>query len=331
MATINDIAGKTGLSVGTVSRYLNGEKLKEKNMQLIDSAIEELGYRKNALARSMRTGKSMTVAVIIPELSNMFSMRVIESIERTIGRKGYSVLIAGCEHSTKRMYEKLELMQQRMVDGFVIMPTEDCIAAQIKKITMDVPVIVIDRYLDEQIFDSVTIDNEKIVYEKIKEILAQGIRNIGFIEGPQSISTAYKRKQGYLKAMAEAMIPVEHSVSCATYSVEEGMRAMRELGRHNLEAVFASNYELTMGALLANDNPDIKIIGVDKVELASKLANVYEYVPQPIEKIGEEAAKLLIKRMEDHKGEIADCVITVSSEQTDVMKEYSVIENRREL
>lgn len=309
MATINDIAKKTGLSVGTISRYLNGEKIKEKNRKLIDSAVKELKYRKNVLARSMKTGKSMTVAVIIPELSNMFSMRVIESIEKAAGQKNYSVLISGCGRETKQMYKRIELMQQRMVDGFVLMPTEDCRAAEVKKITGDVPVVVIDRYLDEKIFDSVTIDNMRIVYEKISEIIRRGIRKIGFIEGPQKISTACQRKQGYEKAMSEAGIPIKYSVSCKTYSMEEGMRAMEELKRYNLEAVFASNYELTMGALLVNQNPDLKIIGVDKVELADKLENIYEYVPQPIESIGKHAAEILIKRMEGDSGDIVDFVI----------------------
>lgn len=311
MATINDIALKTGLSVGTVSRYLNGETVKPKNKALIDAAVEELGYRKNALARSMKTGKSMTVAVVIPMLSNMFSMRVIEAIEKTVEKDGYSVLIAGCERSTDKMYEKLELMKERMVDGFVIMPTRDIAAERIKKITEDVPVVIIDRYPDEPIFDSVTIDNERLVYDKIKEIIARGIRKIGFIEGPQDISTAYQRKRGYLRAMEEAGYDVPHTAACETYSVEEGMRAMKELNGRGLEAVFASNYELSLGALLANDEPSVKIIGVDKIELADKLVGSYEYVPQPLEAIGENAARLLLRRMEDKNVPIRDYVIMI--------------------
>ena len=310
MATIHDIARITGLSVGTISRYLNGEPVKEKNKRLIDAAIEELGYRKNALARSMKTGKSMTIAVLIPVLSNMFSMRVIEAIERTVEKKGYSVLIAGCEENPKRMYEKLELMKQRMVDGFVIMPNPDCAAAEIKKITADVPVVVIDRYPDEPLFDTVTINNEELVYNKVRQLLNRGIRKIGFIEGPPGISTAYQRKQGYLKAMADAGAPVDHTEQCLTYSIEDGMRAMKELCRHDLEAVFASNYELSIGALLANDDPNRKVIGVDKIELADKLANIYEYIPQPLEAIGETAARLLLERMaEGDGGPIKDVVI----------------------
>lgn len=311
MATINDIAAKTGLSVGTVSRYLNGESIKPKNKELIDAAVEELGYRKNALARSMKTGKSMTVAVLIPMLSNMFSMRVIEAIERTVECYGYSVLIAGCERSTERMYEKLEMMKERMVDGFVIMPTEDISAARIKSITADAPVVIIDRYTDEPLFDSVTIDNERLVYDKIREIIAGGVERIGFIEGPQNISTAYQRKRGYQRAMSESGFDVPHTAACETYSVEEGMKAMRELNGRGLEAVFASNYELSLGALLANDDPSVKIIGVDKIELADRLVGSYEYVPQPLEAIGENAARLLLRRMEDKNAPIRDYVIMI--------------------
>lgn len=311
MATINDIAKKTGLSVGTVSRYLNGEKIKPRNKALIDSAVSEFGYRKNALARSMKTGKSMTVAVVVPVLSNMFSMRVTEAIEQTVEREGYSVFIAGCERSTERMYEKLELMKERMVDGFVIMPTTDISASGIKKITEDAPVVIIDRYPDEPLFDSVTIDNERLVYDKIREVISRGITRIGFIEGPSGISTAYQRKRGYLRAMAESGLEVPCTSACEIYSVEEGMRAMQELNGRGLEAVFASNYELSLGALLANSDPSVKIIGVDKIELADKLVGSYEYVPQPLEAIGENAARLLLRRMENVDLPIRDYVIMI--------------------
>lgn len=309
MATINDIARKTGLSVGTVSRYLNGESLKEQNKLLIEAAIEELGYRHNALARSIRTGKSMTIAVIIPVLSNMFSMRIIEAIERTVEGKGYSVLIAGCEGNPQKMYEKLELMKRRMVDGFVIMTNPDCKASQIKRITANVPVIIIDRYPDEPLFDTVTINNEELVYNKIKELLQRGVRKIGFIEGPKGFSTASQRKQGYLKAMNEAGANTEYIVQCPTYSVEDGIRAMEELSKFDLEAVFASNYELSVGALLASKSSNVKIIGVDKIELADKLSDIYEYIPQPIEAIGEKAANLLLERIEKGDGPVRDLVI----------------------
>ena len=81
MPTIKDVAREAGVSVGTVSRYLNGAVLKEQNQRRIDAAVARLGYRRNALARSMKTGRSMLVGVIVPALSNMFSMRVIEGVE----------------------------------------------------------------------------------------------------------------------------------------------------------------------------------------------------------------------------------------------------------
>lgn len=88
MPTIKDVAREAGVSVGTVSRYLNGAVLKEQNQRRIDAAVARLGYRRNALARSMKTGRSMLVGVIVPALSNMFSMRVIEGVEHALEAHG---------------------------------------------------------------------------------------------------------------------------------------------------------------------------------------------------------------------------------------------------
>ena len=107
MPTIKDVAREAGVSVGTVSRYLNGAVLKEQNQRRIDAAVARLGYRRNALARSMKTGRSMLVGVIVPALSNMFSMRVIEGVEHALEAHGFSVLVADSGGDAAREREKV--------------------------------------------------------------------------------------------------------------------------------------------------------------------------------------------------------------------------------
>lgn len=112
MPTIKDVAREAGVSVGTVSRYLNGAVLKEQNQRRIDAAVARLGYRRNALARSMKTGRSMLVGVIVPALSNMFSMRVIEGVEHALEAHGFSVLVADSGGDAAREREKVALLQR---------------------------------------------------------------------------------------------------------------------------------------------------------------------------------------------------------------------------
>ncbi len=297
MATINDVARVSGLSVGTVSRYLNGAKLKQSNMDIIEAAIVKLGYRSNGLARSMKTGKSMMVAIIVPGLANMFSMRVIESIERVLEEKNYSVLVSDCRENIQNEYRKISLMCSKMVDGFVIMPTSQD-AAKIQEIVGDIPVVLIDRTLDKPVFDSVTIDNQGASYRLVKRALEGGIRKIGIIEGPGSLLTARDRARGYEEALEEFGISPKYRYQ-AGYNVEGGYEAIVNWIDEGLEAVFASNYELTVGAMnaLYDYKKQMKIIGFDSLELAFFTNQSYDYISQPVEEIGKQAAELLIERM----------------------------------
>jgi len=309
MATINDVAKESGLSVGTVSRYLNGAQLKQLNNDSIEAAIEKLGYRSNGLARSMKTGRSMMVAIIVPSISNMFSMRVIESIERVLEEQDYSVLVSDCRDSIENEYRKISLMCSKMVDGFVIMPTS-LDTARIQQIVGNTPVVLIDRTMDKPVFDSVTIDNRGASYRLVKRALEDGIKKIGIIEGPQSLLTARERAAGYDQALKEFGIESKYRNQVG-YSVESGYNAISNWINEGLEAVFASNYELTVGAMnaLYDNKKKMRVIGFDSLELAYFTNQTYDYISQPIEEIGMQAAKLLLERIKNPDREIVNIVL----------------------
>ena len=193
MVTIKDVAKEAGVGVGTVSRFINGDDaVKTKNRILINEAIKKLGYEVNSIARSMKTQKTMTIGVIVHSLTNMFSMKVIENIEQYLEGMGYGIIVAGCGGNENIQYEKIIKMKKRMVDGLVIMPvTRD--SEKIKNIVTDIPCILVDRVLDKNIFDSVTVDNETLVFEKMCEVIKQGLKKIAVIEGPESISNERKK------------------------------------------------------------------------------------------------------------------------------------------
>jgi LacI family transcriptional regulator len=311
MATINDVAKRSGLSVGTISRYINGVKLKQSNMDAIEESINELGYRTNGIARSMKTGRSLMIAIIVPSLANMFSMRVIESMERVLEVENYSVLVSDCLGDTEKEHKKLSLLCDKMVDGFFIMTTGEK-AADIKKIVKDKPVVLIDRTLDEPIFDSVTIDNKGAAYRLVKRALENGVRKIGMIEGPQNLFTAKERSLGFCDALKEYGIETKY-IKQAGYDVESGYKAMYDWIDSGLEAVFASNYEQTVGAMnaLYDAKKKIRIIGFDSLELSFFTNQTYDYISQPVEEIGIQAAKLLLERIKNPEKEISDIVLQV--------------------
>ncbi len=308
MATIKDVSKYTGLSVGTISRYLNGEQLKERNQEIIEKAIIELGYERNLIARSMKTGKTMTIAVIVPFLANMFSMRVIESIQRELQKSNYCVLVSDCSGNLSQEINRIEFMKGRQVDGFVLMPSGNK-ADTIKKTVGNIPLILVDRILDKPIFDSVIINNELKTYEHVVSLLDSGIRKIGIIKGPDNISTARQRRMGYEKALEAYNIKNRYEYQCQEFSIEEGYKGMKELEKYNLEAIFASNYELSVGAVNANDNNNLKILGFDTFDIPVRYYDNYTGIAQPIEEIGRLAAIVLLDRIHNPNKDIENLII----------------------
>lgn len=308
--TIRDVAKEAGVGVGTVSRYINGDSsVKSKNRILIDDAIRRLGYEVNSIARSMKTQKTMTIGVVVHSLTNMFSMKVIENIEKVVGKCGYSVIIAGCGGKDEIQYEKLIEFKKRRVDGIIILPVSQD-SKRVKSIVGNTPCILVDRLLDGNLFDSVTVDNETMVYEKMCEVIKLEFKKIGIIEGPESISNAVERKSGFYKALEKYGMECYFS-TVADYSIDGGFEAMKNVIKTDCDCLFISNQEQVIGALRATNGTDngIYIVGFDEIELPWLLDKACVFIPQPIEKIGERAAELLIERILNPDMEVKNIVI----------------------
>lgn len=310
MATIKDVAREAGVGVGTVSRYINGDKaVKTKNRILIDDAVRKLGYEVNTIARSMKTQKTMTIGVIVHSLANMFSMRVIEEMESIVSAVGYSIIVSGCDKNEEIQCEKIINMKKRMVDGFVIIPVSRN-SDIIKDAVGDTACILVDRLLDKNIFDSITVDNEIMVYEEICRVIKLGFKKFAIIEGPENVSNAEERKNGFYKALRKNNIKCEFSIS-ADYDVNEGFEAMKKALESGAEVVFISNNEQLVGGLKALNGSEKKIyiVGFDGIEFPWLVNTPFSFIEQPIEKIGRGAAKLILERIENPDMDIKNIVI----------------------
>lgn len=311
MATIKDVARETGLAVGTISRYLNGMNIKDANKMAIELAIQKLDYKRNSVARSMKTGKTMTIAFIVPHLTNVFAMRLIESIEKVLVAYDYSVIVAACSGSEKHQVEKINLLKSKMVDGFIIMPVSTN-AEKIKNMVGDTPVVLIDRFLDKNIFDSVTINNVDVCYESVKKVLQKGITKIGLIASCEDISTANERRKGYEMALDEFNINKNYIIE-AESNYQSGYDATKAFINNDLEAIFAWSYDLTVGAVsaISESNKAIYLLGFDAKELSAVVKFPSNIIVQPIEKMGEKAVKLLLGRMNEPNKEVVNLVLDV--------------------
>jgi LacI family transcriptional regulator len=308
-ATTKDVARIARVSVATVSRYLNGRTVSDENRRRIEEAIVQLGFRANPIARTLRTSRSMTVAVVVPALANIFSMNIIESVERYLDEYDYSVIVCDSRNDPERERCKLEFVKDKRVDGVIVMPAGPS-GRHIAEALGDIPVVLIDRLVDDIRTDAVVVDNTNAAYHAVEQLIIRGHRQIAVIAGPQQVYTARERMEGYRRVMTDyGLSPAENMVLYGDYQVESGYRLMKRLATQSprLSAVFVSNYEMTIGAVtclneLGIEIPhELSVIGFDSLELSSVVRPTLTVVVQPSDEIGRMAAKTLLQRMNGDK------------------------------
>lgn len=308
-ATIKDIAARTGLGLATISKYLNGGHVLEKNQAAIEQAIEELDFQVNSFARSLKTKQSKTVGVVIPQLNNLFMTSIVTKIEETLRHYGYGVIVCDTAKQKEREAEVIQFLLNKMVDGVILMATGTEAWGLEPVLKKKIPVVLIDRKVErlEGMLDMVLLDNFRAAYDSTSSLLRRGHRRIGILIGPEQIYTSKQRLLGYKKAMEEAGIEVPDTwVRRTDFSMEAGYQHTVELitQEKELTAVFATNFEMTLGALLALKDqgcqvPEkVSLIGFDNRELARAMHPALTIVSQPVEEMGVRAAELLLRRMQ---------------------------------
>ena len=315
-ATMKDIARQTGLGLATISSYFNGGNVREKNRIKIEAAIEELHYEVNEVARGLKTNATRTIGVVIPELNNTFCAEIITGMEDVLRSHGYATIVCDCRTDKKLEREAVEFLIRRRVDGIINMPVDEEGKHLRKFQKTGKPIVLIDRRIQGISCDSVLVDNRKAAEDAVQCFIKNGHRNIGIIGGPEGIFTAQERLSGYSKALKEAGIPIRDSlIFHGDYTIQGGVRGLEELVRSNpdMTAVFVTNYEMTMGAMIGVNELGIKIpeqlsmIGFDNLQFARACNPKLTIVSQPTDGIAREVARIMLEHLENGKQENEEC------------------------
>ena len=307
-ATMKDIARQTGLGLATISSYFNGGNVREKNRIKIEAAIEELHYEVNEVARGLKTNATRTIGVVIPELNNTFCAEIITGMEDVLRSHGYATIVCDCRTDKKLEREAVEFLIRRRVDGIINMPVDEE-GTHLKKFQKTgKPIVLIDRKIQGINCDSVLVDNEKAAEDAVHQFITRGHRYIGIIGGPEEISTAQERLAGYRSALEKAGIPVRDSlIRHGDYTIQGGVRSLEELVEKNpdMTAVFVTNYEMTMGAMIGVNELGIQIpkqlsvIGFDNLQFARACNPKLTIVSQPTDGIAKEVARIMLEHLEN--------------------------------
>lgn len=309
-STIKDVAKLAGVSTATISKYINGIHVKEQNKVKIDEAIKTLDFKVNSLARGLKTNKTLTVGVLIPSLENIFATSIVSHIERILLQSGYSTIICDYNNDARLENDKFDFLMSKYVDGVIIMPlgiTQDRIQNAIEN---EIPIVLIDRPIENIECDVVLVDNMNASYNAVEQLITRGHKKIGIICGPEHIYTAQERLKGYMRVHEDYGMQVDiNNTKFGNYEVQSGYNLMMEFlkAETHIDAVFVTNYEMTIGAVMALNELNIKVpdelsfIGFDNQQLAKVVKPNLTIVVQPIKQIGECTADIILKRLKGNK------------------------------
>ena len=310
-ATLRDVATAAGVHPATASRALNpGTRLlvSEETARRVSEAADRLGYRPNPVARSLRTRRSNTIGVLIPDINNPLFPPIVRGIEDRLAEHGYVALIGNTDADLARERLIFDQMRARHVDGFVLATATAGSPILAEAAEDDVPVVLVNRTSPDYPFSSVSVDNEQGVRAAVAHLASLGHTRIGHIAGPQNVSTGTARFRGFQAGMAahKLLVTDEHVVYASTYSLEEGARCGRELLERGggLTAVVAGNDMLAVGCYGALDElglgcpEDISIIGFNDMPFVDRLRPPLSSVRFPHYQLGTEAATLLLERID---------------------------------
>lgn len=311
MNTIKDVARVSGTSVATVSRVLNNKTVREENYRRIIRAMNELDFKVNNQARSLKTKKTMIVGVVIPRFDDVYFMKVAKAIQIHLSQKGYFMFLVDSDKNFENEKRQVKRLVEEKVDGLIVVPATNN-GGYLKEYADRTSIVLLDQQVDDFEADTVVTDSVNCVYESVEMFIRSGHKRIGIICGPQYLFTARERLNGYLRVHEDYKIPVDEKLIKITgYDMASGYNVMEEfIGMDESvrpTAIMATNYDITKGVVMAMQEngcripDDYSFIGYDFDELATLFSPSLNIVVEAIDEIGECAVNVLYKSMKGLK------------------------------
>ena len=309
MATIRDVAQIAGVSVGTVSRYLNGYTLKKENDTKVSKAIKQLNFKQNYIAKGLKNKKSHTIGVIVNNLTDVFAASVVTPLEYYLEENGYSLILCDYANKMTNLEKKITFLDSRSVDGIVVFHLDHSIPALDALKEENIPLVAVDAPISGINCDAVLVDNYNASFNVVQKFYQLGHRKIGIIAGTKNRYISIERLRGYIDAMRENNIYEESLIEEGNYFKKDGYFCTKKLLKNNpdITALYITNYYMTIGAIQAIHEKgliipdDISIIGFDDYDLSDVIQPKLSVVAQPVHEIGKKIGKILLEKIKNPK------------------------------
>jgi len=301
-----DVARLARVSVATVSAVVNDKGGVSEELRLrVRDAMTALDYHPDHVARSLKIGRTHVIGMVVPDISNLFFLEVVQGLETEALQHGYSVILCNSGGSPPREQAQLTTLFSRRVDG-VILACTDSSSAYDGLMRRRFPLVFIDRVPVGFTRGAVVSDNVQGAYEATRHLIDLGHTRIAIIAGDLRLSSGFDRVEGFRKAMQEARLPVrEEYFARGDFQIESGYRCGQELFRlpEPPTAVLSCNNKMTLGLMRSASEMRVpcpgrvSVLGFDDFEWAANFSPRLTTVAQPTHAIGRQAMKMLLGQL----------------------------------
>lgn len=314
-ATIIGIAEALNISKSTVSRALaDGFNVKPETKEAVLAMAKEMHYKPNPYARNLTKQRTKIIGVVVPEFVNSFFPRIIIEIQNYFAQYEYNVLITQSNESAEIERKNLQLLEANMVEGVIISMAENGINTDYYQeiINNGTPMVFFNRIPERIEVDSVVIDDYVMSVFAMEKLIVNGDtkrKKIMYLKGPKSVNASEKRYQGYVKGLSKYRIDLDESfvVECEHFDRQTGYESvLKSIDKGVIpEGIFAFNDQLAIGAIRALKERgyrvpfDTAVMGFSESQSALLIDPPLSSVAQPLEEMGQTAAKMLLEKIEN--------------------------------
>ena len=310
MPSIKKVAEVAGVSVGTVSHVITGSVNVSEPLRLkVQAAIRDLNYHPNHVARSLKTSRTRTLGIIVPDLTISFFPQIIRGAETAARQRGYSLIAVNSDDDSERQKDLLSLLRSQRVEGILLViaaaPTPQNQIARM--LDADIPMVCLDRIPDRLAVDSVSVDDVEAAQMGVRHLAAMGFRRIAIVTGPMTLKNECGRVQGYRQALESAGLAVDEDLIWHgnLRPQDVAMLCRQRLADAALrpDAVFSTNGPTALGVLRAFrecglETPrDIGFVTFDELTVDDLFTPSITTIVQPAYDIGFRAGRILLDRI----------------------------------
>src|SRR5271157_5151631 len=306
MPTVHDVAKRARVAPITVSRVINNSGyISDATRERVETAIQEIGYVPNTLARGLRSKRTNTLGLIVTDITNPYFTLMARGVEDVAGDSNYMVIYCNTDESETKEEKYANILAQRQVDGVLLVPAGGN-SKTIKFFDANgISVVVLDRRVSGVEKDFVCSDSENGANLLVKLLIKLGHEQIGIITGPKNVSTSADRVAGYRRALKESGLSKNELVYYGEYNYQTGYELTKQAMMKSTKptAIFGSNNFISIGIIKALHDLDIKVpedvsvVSFDDLPESMLVTPFLTAATQPAYEMGQLATNLLLKRI----------------------------------